>query len=111
MSRQRARASAIAIAALLGACTRWETMLTPVAPTELPSSVKVWSTDGARTLLSSPYVRQDTLYGRSKKDTVRFALARIDRVARPRLDGAKSAGAFLGGVAVWAGIALVTMRD
>lgn len=86
-------------------------MPTPVAPAELPSSVTVWSMDSARTVLSAPFVRQDTLYGKSKGDTVGFALAGIDRVARPRLDGAKSAGAFFGGVGVLVAVGLVTMRD
>ena len=111
MGWQRTRVRSVAFAALLGGCTRWETVPTPVAPAELPSSIRVWSSDGARTLLSSPFVRQDTLYGRSHGDTVGIVLARIERVARPRLDVAKSAGTFVGGLAAWLSLALLTMRD
>jgi hypothetical protein len=111
MGWQRTRVLSVAFAALLGACTRWETVPTLVAPAELPSSIQVWSTDGARTLLRTPFVRQDTLYGRSGGDTVGIALARIERVARPRLDGARSAGSLVGGLAAWLALALLTMRD
>ena len=111
MCWQRARAPSVAFVALLGACTRWETMPTPVAPAELPSSIRVWSTDGARTVLSTPFVRQDTLYGRSAGDTVGIALALIERVARPRLDGAKSAGTLVRGLAAWLTLGLLTVRD
>jgi hypothetical protein len=111
MGWHRTRALSIAFAALLGACTRWETVPTPVAPAELPSSIRVWSTDGARTVLSTPFVRQDTLYGRVGGDTVGIALARIERVARPRLDGAKSAGTLVGGLTAWLALGLLTLRD
>ena len=111
MSWQRVRVPSVAFAALLGACTRWETVPTLVASAELPSSIQVWSTDGARTVLSTPFVRQDTLYGRSAGDTVEIALARIERVARPRLDGAKSAGTLVGGLAAWLALGLLTLRD
>ena len=111
MSRQRARAPSVGLAMLLVACTRWEPVPTPVASTELPPSIKVWSSDGAHTVLNSPFVRQDTLYGRSQGDTVGVALDRIDRAARPRLDAAKSAGTFVGGLAAVAAIGWLTMRD
>jgi hypothetical protein len=106
-----ARVLSVAFAALLAACTRWEAMPTPIAPADLPRSVRVWSTDGARTLLSAPFVRQDTLYGRSGDDTVGIALTRIERVARPRLNAAKSAGTLVGGLAAWLTLALLTLRD
>jgi hypothetical protein len=111
MRWQRARVPSMAFAVLLAACTRWETMATPIVPADLPSSVRVWSTDGARTLLSAPFVRQDTLYGRSGGDTVGIALSRIERVARPRLNVAKSVGTLVGGLAAWLTLALLTLRD
>lgn len=111
MGGQSARVPSVAFVALLGACTRWETVPTPVAPAELPSSIQVWSIDGARTALSTLFVRQDTLYGRSAGDRVGIPLARIERVARPRLDGAKSAGTLLGGLAAWLALGLMTLRD
>ena len=101
----------MAFAALLAACTRWETVPTPMAPAALPSSLRVWSSDAARTVLNDPFVRQDTLYGRSGGDTVGIALTRIERVARPRLDGAKTAGTLVGGVAAWVALGLLTLRD
>jgi hypothetical protein len=111
MRWQRARVPSVAFAALLTACTRWEPVPIPIAPADLPSSVRVLSTDGARTLLNAPFVRQDTLYGRSGDDTVGIALTRIERVARPRLDGAKSAGTLVGGLAAWLTLGLLTRRD
>ena len=111
MRWQRARVLSVVFAALLAACTRWQTVPIPIAPADLPSSVRVWSTDGARTVLRSPFVQQDTLYGRSGGDTVGIALTRIERVARPRFDGAKSAGTLVGGLAAWLTLGLLTLRD
>ena len=111
MHWQRVRVPSVVFTALLAGCTRWETVPTPIAPADLPSSVRVWSTDGARTVLSAPFLQQDTLYGRSGGDTVGIALTRIERVARPRLDGAKSAGTLVGGLAAWLTLGLMTLRD
>ena len=110
MRAPRRHSGAVALIALLAACTRWETVPTPVGPANLPSSLSVWS-NGASTLLNAPFVRQDTLFGRSGGDTVGIALTSIDRVARPRLDVAKSAGTLLGGLAAWTAVGLATLRD
>jgi hypothetical protein len=64
----------------------------------LPSSLRVWSSDRQATVLDHPFVRGDTLHGRSRGDTLGIALASIARVARPRLDWARTAGSMAAGV-------------
>jgi hypothetical protein len=87
---------------LLAGCTRWEPYVLPATPSpELPSSLRLWSTAGPATQLSQPYVHGDTVYGRSRGDTVGVALREIDRAARPRLDAARTTGAVVGGLAAW----------
>jgi hypothetical protein len=62
-------------------------------------------------VLVAPFVRHDTLYGRSHGDTVAVALTQIARAARPRLDGARTAGSVAGGLALWATVGLLTLQD
>jgi hypothetical protein len=73
----------------------------------LPSSLRVWSSDREPTLLDRPIVRGDTLYGRSRGDTLGIALTTIARAARPRLDGARTAGVVVGGLAGWISLGLL----
>jgi hypothetical protein len=55
-------------------------------------------------------VRGDTLYGRSRGDTLRVALPEIRRLERPRLDAVRTVSAVVGGLAGWLALGLVTMR-
>jgi hypothetical protein len=76
------------------------------APT-LPSSVRVWPSGQGPTVLAQPFVRRDTLYGRAHGRTLGIALAAIERVERPRLDGVRTAGAVVGGLAGWVTLGLL----
>jgi hypothetical protein len=97
----------MAVAVLLGGCTRWEPYsLSAAATRALPSALRVWADGDTATQLAEPFVRGDTLYGRSRGDTIGLAVARIERVARPRVDGLRTAGAVVGGVATWIALGL-----
>ena len=59
---------------LLIGCTRWESYELPPTPEHaLPSYVRVSAPGRPATVLVQPFVRLDTLYGRSQKDTLGFA--------------------------------------
>lgn len=103
----RFRVSASVLLALLLGCTRWESYRVPMAPAQsLPASLRVWTSDRS-TVLARPFVRRDTLYGRSHGDTLGIALPAIERLERPRLDGVRTAGAVVGGVAGWVTLGLL----
>jgi hypothetical protein len=107
MRARSARVGAITLTVLLGGCTRWESYPVPRAPEPaLPASLRVWSSGGVATELAQPFVRGDTLYGRSRGDTIGVSMARIERVARPRVDGLRTAGAVVGGLAGWIALGL-----
>jgi hypothetical protein len=59
------------------------------------------------TVLVDPFVRRDTLFGRSHADTLAIALPAIERLERPRLDRLRTAAALVGGVAGWIALAFV----
>lgn len=87
---------------LLLGCTRWESYEVPPEPEPaLPSSLRVSAPGHPSTVLVQPYVRRDTLYGRSRGDTLGFVLPAIERVERPRLDGLRTAAVVVGGLAAW----------
>ncbi len=98
------RVSSVAWAMLLvlTGCTHWAPYSVPPTPgPALPSSLRVWSPDTGATVLAQPFVRGDTLYGRVRGDTLGIALRSIQRLERPRLDGALTAAVVVGGVAGW----------
>jgi hypothetical protein len=79
----------------------------PTPGPELPSSLRVWSSEAGATVLAQPFVRGDTLYGRSRRDTVAFAVSDLARVERPRLDGWRTAAGVVGGLAAWITVGLL----
>lgn len=102
---------AMTLAVLLGGCTRWEPYALSAAPTpSLPSALRVWPAGGAITQLADPFVQGDTLYGRSRGDTVGVAIAGIERMTRPRVDGWRTAGAVVGGMAAYVAVGLAAWR-
>jgi len=108
MPARRSRAPAMILVVLLAGCTRWEPYALPTAqPADLPSALRVWPAGNAATELAAPFVRGDTLYGRTRGDTIGVALASIERAARPRLDGLRTAGSVVGGMAILIALALV----
>lgn len=114
MRGHRVRVCAAVLTTLLAGCTRWEPVPTPTpaaSGSSLPPSLRVWPAGAASTVLVAPFVRNDTLYGRSHGDTVAVALRQIECVAKPRLDGARTAGSVAGGLALWAAVGLLTLQD
>jgi hypothetical protein len=100
MRKPRFRVCAGVLLLLSLGCTRWESYPVPVAPAPgLPASLRVWTSGGAGTVLAQPFVHCDSLYGRSRRDTLGIALRVIERLERPRLDGVRTVGAVVGGVA------------
>ena len=110
MREPRFRGWAWVLLVLLLSCTRWESYPVPVVPApSLPRSLRVWTSSGAAaTVLARPFVRRDTLYGRSRGDTLGIALPAIERLERPRLDGVRTAGSVVGGLAGWITLALLS---
>ena len=58
-------------------------------------------------MLVHPFVRRDTLYGRSRGDTLGIPLIAIEHVERPRLDGLRTAATVVGGIAAWVTVGLL----
>ena len=100
------------LVALLMGCTRWESYEVPPAPgPDLPSYLRVSAPGRTSALLVHPFVRIDTLYGRSGGDTLGFALPVVGQVERPRLDGLRTAAVVVGSLGAWIGIGLVAARE
>jgi hypothetical protein len=93
---------------LVTACTRWESYVVPteLAP-RLPSSLRVSAPSRTSVVLVEPFVQRDTLYGRSRGDTLGVALNSIDKLERPRIDAPRTAATVLGGVAGWLTLGLL----
>jgi len=97
----------VALAFVLTGCSRWVPYQTPAtsAP-DLPRTLRVWSAGSEAAELAEPFVKGDTLYGRSRGDTLGVAIARIDSVARRRVDGLKTAGVVVASLAGWIAVGL-----
>ena len=96
------RLRVVALAVVLTGCTRWVPYQTQATPApDLPRTVRVWSAGGEAAELTEPFVKGDTLYGRARDDTLGVAIARIDSIARPRVDGRKTAGVVVASLAGW----------
>jgi hypothetical protein len=93
---------------LLMGCTRWESYEVPPAPgPDLPSYVRVSPPGRSSAVLVDPFVRLDTLYGRSGGDTLGFALPVEGQVERPRLDGLRTTAVVVGSLGAWIGLGLL----
>jgi hypothetical protein len=66
----------------------------------LPTSLRVWTSDYQSTELSWPLVRADTLYGRSRGDTLAFPLSAIQRLERQRLEVVRTVATVVGSLAL-----------
>jgi hypothetical protein len=94
--------------ALLSGCTRWEPYEVPTSPEPaLPPYLRVSALPRESTVLFEPFVRRDTIYGRSRGDTLGIALPTIKRLERPRLDGVRTAATVVGGLAAWATVGVL----
>ncbi len=92
---------------LVTGCTRWEPFLVPTPEQSLPPYLRVSAPGRPSTLLMHPFVRRDTLYGRSRGDTLGIALTTIERLERPRLDEPRTVATIVGGLAAWLSVALL----
>jgi hypothetical protein len=102
------RACAWVLLPLVTACTRWEPyVVSPDPAPPLPSSLRVSTPSRTSLVLVQPFVQRDTLYGRSRGDTLGIELHVIDKLERPRLDASRTAAAVLGGVAGWITLGLL----
>ena len=73
----------------------------------MPSYVRVSAPGRPATVLVQPFVRLDTLYGRSQKDTLGLASPAFERVERPKMDGLRTAAVVVGSLAAWISLGLV----
>ena len=78
----------------------------PEAP-RLPRSLRVWTADHEAMVLTGPWVRADTLYGRSRADTLGIPLSAVQGLERQRLEVGRTVGSVAGGLALWITVALV----
>lgn len=81
--------SGVALALWVSGCFSWRPY-EPVAPlshsTRLPYRLRATLADSSRVELTSPFVRADTLYGRSgpQRDTLALSVAVVGRLERER---------------------------
>jgi hypothetical protein len=101
------RASMLGLLVLLLGCTRWQAYDKPPPVSTLPAYLRVSAPGRAPTVLVHPFVRRDTLYGRSRGDTLGVALAAIEHLERPRLDGLRTAATVVGGMVAWITVGLL----
>jgi hypothetical protein len=91
-------------------CTYWDHQPLPRDRAgRLPRLVRVSSAAGARPMvLIDPFVREDTLYGRTRQDTVGIAVTHITQFERSRVHGLRTVGTVLGGTAAWITLGLLS---
>lgn len=83
-------------------------MPTPAPETSrLPRSLRVRTADHEAMVLTGPWVRADTLYGRSRADTLGIPLSAVQGLERQRLEVGRTVGSVAGGLALWITVALV----
>ncbi len=95
---------------LLAGCAHWEPYSIPSAGgtrARLPSSLRITAAESSSSLIVDPYVREDTLYGTTRGDTVALPLSAIRALERQRLDPGRTFAAVAGGLAVWATLGLL----
>jgi hypothetical protein len=111
METSRRAVAIVLAAALLTGCTYWEPYGRSTESASfwrLPALVRVTTDDTARGLvLAAPFVRADTLFGRSAGDTVGFALSEVRRVERPRVNAVRSVALVLSVTAGWVALGLL----
>jgi len=97
--------SILALTLCLAGCYSWRPF-EPAAPlsqsTGLPYRLRATLADSTRVELTSPFVRADTLYGRSgpKRDTLALAVADVQRLERERFSVWRTLGITVGAPAV-----------
>ena len=103
--RLRYACSTLALTLSLAGCFSWRPY-EPAAPlsqsTGLPRRLRATLADSSRVELTAPFVRADTLYGRSgpKRDTTALAVAEIRRLERERFSIWRTLGVTVGAPAL-----------
>ena len=93
--------STLVLSLSLAACFSWRPY-EPAAPlsqsTALPYRLRVTLADSSRVELTSPFVRADTLYGRSgpRRDTLALAVTEVRRLERERFSVWRTLGVTVG---------------
>jgi hypothetical protein len=85
----------------LTSCTYWAPYPRPtpgVAPVRLPTLLRT-TTATAPALISSPFVRNDTLFGQQAGDTIGIALQELRSLERPRVYVIRTIGLVVGATA------------
>lgn len=96
---------------LLTSCAYWEPYPRPtpgVAPVRLPTSLRATTATGPAKVLTAPFVRADTLFGRRAGDTVGIALQELRVLERPRLHALRTVGLVVAATAGWITLGLFT---
>jgi hypothetical protein len=102
---------AIFAVGLLTSCTYWEPYPRPTpgaSPVRLPGSLRATTATVPAIMLTAPFVRADTLFGRRAGDTVGIALQELRGLERPRVHAARTVGLLLGATAGWVTLGLLT---
>jgi hypothetical protein len=102
------RSTALACLLLLNACTSWRVQ--PGTAAELvaerqPKEVRLRGEDGRQTVLRQPFIRSDSLLGRTKRDTAGLALNEVRAIEVRRFDWLKTTGAVILTFGVTMGVA------
>lgn len=100
MPRSLRTGSAAALALALAGCATWHPW-EPAAPlaqsSDLPYRLRATMADSTRVVLTAPFVRADSLYGRpSPRDTAAFSLSAVRGLERERFSLWRTVGATVG---------------
>jgi hypothetical protein len=85
----------VMVGLVLGGCVSWrpyEAGLSLDANRPLPTRLRATGQDSTRVLLTAPFVRGDTLYGRVQGDTVGIPVAEISGLEWERLSADRTLG-------------------
>lgn len=95
-----------------GACATWRPYeagpnLQPGQ--SLPYQLRATRSDSSRIAITDPFIRSDTLYGRTRGDTIAVPLADVAGLERSRIDGLRTIGVLVGVPAVGLGVAYLVL--
>jgi hypothetical protein len=99
---------------LIAGCASWrayDPALTLHAGQSLPYQIRATRADSSRLMLTDPFVRSDSLYGRSRGDTLGMALADITLLERSRFSVSRTAALVVGVPLVGLGLTYVILCE
>jgi hypothetical protein len=89
---------AIIAALALAACTTWQPLALDsvgAPPARLPYALRITRTDSSRVTVLGPFTRQDTLFGRSARDTLIVPFRQLGRLERERFSVVRTTAVIL----------------